>query len=573
MLLFGLAGLPFSLTLFTSYSLRLMISPLMGLLGLNVILLAIYNTFDLSFQASLLVAAMLLALFTIALFQSASSKRVDFAKVWKPLAVVAIIGTICAVTLNIAEIVNRDLATPLIAGTDQAGYATNADWMLHHLASERPTRNPFDTGQIHSEFVFSYYPRLLSFAGLAIVALVFRIPTFFAYQTFCAAAFAIGVLSLAAVVTNRIYIAVTAIAFLSVSYWFDYSYSGFLGKLIGFPASLLLAIVLLRHFDGDRRLEWSALSVFSSVVVLSGIPLGHSATGTGLFVISFVVPFWALRLVVNRQPDWSGLFKEAATVGFCLFVLIDAFGLLAHYLPLTGFPRSRNEWGYIFLYANDLDAKVNASMILALLAQLFLIGISIATRNFLPAALALGPFAVLGTLYLLDHQSLALQLAGYAYPAAICAVAILADRSGFAFPFVRPYAVAPVLVVVVGIGIALPRLPRFVDALTYFAAPIPDRPLVFLSREFTEVARVAKNSAVMVEVDTPFHAVALMAALERQVGGFQWGENAWWYVGGYAGVVRPDYKLTANYVLYRRGDPRASRGRQVLTTPNFELVE
>jgi hypothetical protein len=117
---FGLAGLPFSLGLFGTYRFHILMAPMSGLLGMSVVLLAIYHILNLTFQTSALLAAMLLAGLACASFVIRRPERRDLRSALISLVIIAIVGAACALVVDTASIVNRDLAVPLLHGTDQA---------------------------------------------------------------------------------------------------------------------------------------------------------------------------------------------------------------------------------------------------------------------------------------------------------------------------------------------------------------------------------------------------------------------------------------------------------------------
>jgi hypothetical protein len=572
LLAFGLAGLPFSLGLFGTYRFGLLMAPMSGLLGMSIVLLAIYHILNLTFQTSALLAAMLLAGLACASFVIRRPERRDLRSALISLVIIAIVGAACALVVDTASIVNRDLAVPLLHGTDQAGYATNAEWLVKNLASHRPVKDPFDTGQIHTEFVFTHHARLLPFAGLAVSSAILGIPTFYVYQTFCAVALAMAICSVAAVTSKYFTIVAGSLLLLMMAHWFDYAHSGFLGKLLGFPASLATVILLLRHFDDSRPLPGDALGALCVSMLLAGVCISHSPTASGMFLLAAAIPYWAFRQAGSERLPLHGLFQQAALLCLVLFALVSAAGLLARFLPLYHYPRGDAPWSAIFPFYFDLAPKLDAAFTVALLAHFVVAATGIVLRNAASAALAVGPLIVVGLLYLTANKALGLQLAGYSYPALVCAVAILADRH-LQSSNGQPRAMfVPAMLLFVAIAIFATRVPRFASSAAQFSAMVPEKPRVFLKREFDAMAQLLNGHPFRVEVDSPYHAVALSVGLERRVKGLQWGPHPWRWVGGYARVPLPVYPSAASFVVYRKGDARAASQPKVLTTSNFEIV-
>ncbi len=574
LLAFGLAGLPISLIVFKRYALRLMIAPFVGVLGFNVVILGIYFVFDLSFRTSLVGALMVFVGFWLAFLLLERPWRKEINTDWPPLVLMVVFGVCCAVLVNMAEIVNHGPATVMIAGTDQAGYATNADWILNHVASDHPRSNPYDTGQIHSVVVFTVHARMLPFSALATASVLLGTPTFFSYQALCAVALAAGILAVAATVTSRALLATAAMFALMSSYWFEYAYSGFLGKLIAFPAAIAIATVLLQHFDRRYRLPSDPLSVLFCIILLAGVALSHSAQAAILFLGAIAGSYMAGKLVLRGYGHIDQLIEEAALISLCVFVFVMSAGLLTRHLPSNTMPQDVGEFSVILGFVLDTPQRNLWLAAGAIVAQAGLIVLAIQRHTPSPLALAVGPILVVLAFWAIDAQPLLFQLAGYAYPAAVCGMAMLADQQPWAAKD-RPQTVwqAVAVMCAIALGMILVRATRFQAAVQHFADPVSSRQRVFLASEFDQLAHEIKIVPFRVEVNTPHAAVALMAGLERRVRNLQWGEDPWRHVGGYASVVLPRYQRPTERVLYSRGDPRADGKKAIVTTANFVLVE
>ena len=404
------------------------IAPFAGLILLPAGTLLVYAATGLGFSLSVAIAALSL------LTATALSRPWPALRVSDGLAVVltVLVASLVASPFSFSA---GEPSMLFLRGTDQAGYAQLAEWLLHHTVHQAPVASSARPLESWPAMMFASDPRFGSFALLGIVTLLRGGPALFSYDLVQALMLASAVLAMTgAFARGRVAATVLGLA-LMTGCWLDLGGSGYLGKLFGYPAALLLGGLLAgadecqpsRRFSFGATVLLFALAAASTypghvlALLAGGIGLaGAAATifrnkvgnlsqcfGLQLTLLSMVAASFASGMVARPfqpgYPKWPGVWSDALAI---------AMGTKS--LTLQGFM---------------LGGLEQAAGIACLSAGAILAGMAIRAGNAVAAGLAAAPVAMTAALLVLGRTASLPQLVGFAGPALLIASVILASSA------------------------------------------------------------------------------------------------------------------------------------------------
>ena len=127
-----------------------------------------------------------------------------------------------------------------------------ADWLLKYNVLSYPRASADVPYQSWPEILFTKDPRFGSFAYLALVAAARRTSGLFAYDTAVSVALAAAIIAIAGMVGARLWSVVLLATGLYTTAWYAYGETGYFGKLIAFPGTVFLSVLMLRYLQADR---------------------------------------------------------------------------------------------------------------------------------------------------------------------------------------------------------------------------------------------------------------------------------------------------------------------------------
>lgn len=161
----------------------------------------------------------------------------------------AIGGLVSALVAAITTAPSIKLGSPALLymdGTDHLGYVHIADWLLMHTTRDIPRANPAYPYESFPNYVLISENRFGSFAVLAVIATLRGVSPTFAYDPASAVVLSTGILGVAAVFSRtKLTLGLLALGLLTC-WWYDYTRSGFFGKVLGFPLAIgIIGLVLM----------------------------------------------------------------------------------------------------------------------------------------------------------------------------------------------------------------------------------------------------------------------------------------------------------------------------------------
>jgi hypothetical protein len=457
-------------------------------------------------------------------------------------------------------------------GTDHLGYAHVGDWMREHPLSERwiasaePRATPEVPYESFPNLMFAYEPRMGAFAFLGIVGAARGVPSSFAYDPACALLLASATLGVSAVFTRRWVQFVVLATGLSLSHWYEFVHSGYLGKALAYPSILFL----IGLFVAASRRPWTGWRLVPLLAVAAGSSLVLSGLLTGVLLVVVGGTVIGLRKAYRYGPCGQDLAALIIAAAFS----VAASGLLARPFA-TVYPSSSLEILSVGLRALDLDgwtARVGYGLpgqvfllSLALATAVCLILIGLAERRPTPVALIGCPLVLLGVLTFTSRDT-ALQLTGWLYPAMLCGAASLVKEG-------LPTRVSTVCVIAVFALLAV-RVPHAIAAVQrYTSADVISRYAISL-REIDDIHAAVEGRNVLVDLPAapPHLSIVALVELGRRHISLQWTQESWWAtVAAWRGWPLPTYPRPATRCLTTSGSGPSERA--LVSGPHFAVFE
>jgi hypothetical protein len=433
-----------------------------------------------------------------------------------------VLSAVATATISITTVRNGSPSIFVGDGTDAMNYADVADWIrahrMNHLLNE-PKDSSYEQlprTELRND------PRSGAFYFLALVGWLNNSPSLFAVDPANAVAWVAAILGVGgAFASNRRELLFIVVG-LTLSAWLDYSRMGFMGKLLNYPASLMLAGLVL-------AMPQTRNAVYALAIVGIGTALLHSAFATFLILVTVCAGVLALRSLRSRTL----VRDETLSFGVLCLIVLASSGALARFFHAT-YPDWGVTWAYVWPRILDLDNQgfpatglselgVAALTLSGFAAWLALVLLGLIRRNERAAGLLIGPALLLFLLFSLDARAVAFQLIGFFYPVTVVAAA--ASIPGGSLSSVRAPATLA-LVILLAAVIAL-RLPRFAAGLErYVLRPSPS--LIFSTAMLAELSNVVGSEQVLIDA-TDRHSghafrAMLMPLLGKQI---QWTERGW----------------------------------------------
>lgn len=547
----GFAVIPFRNTI--KYA--LFISPLTGLLLVALGTSAIYSLLTVSLVTSALIAFVLCVITTsVALLCSPSLfKGVDR---WLFVLIALLIAVITYAT-NYTSITLGQPGLLFMDGTDHLGYAQLADWLNSHFASDQPVAAADVPYQSWPEYMFQHDPRFGSLFILGIISTLQGYSGMFGYDSACAVVLISGFLAVSAIFARSPFTFALLIFGLFTSMWYDYSRSGYFGKILGYPASLLCVGLF---FQAARPFTPIAIAIL--VALVSATTTMHSGLSTILFLVVLAGTFLVVHFVYTKRtyPKTNLLSMKDDFVVFIslIGVAVATMGILAR-PNHTGVASLKGTWYSLLPRLFDLENLTDAPryshlgadvlfigfVISVLIAITFLI-VSIKKRDAIATSLIAGPFLLLLMLIAKDQKWSAYQLIGTFYPFFLCAAIRIMDD--FSSNIKENKIIFKTMFILLLVAISI-HLPRVMGALHHYASSHTPREFQFSKVEIDKLVDLMGSTKTTINITNPQKAIVLLVELgRRQNLSLHWTPAAWKTIVGYRpSWVIPKLDNTSRY--------------------------
>ena len=558
---------------------RLMGAPLAGIAIWPMASLAVYVETRLPFDTASWLA---MGALTVVGGLLTCSRGISIGEIWRALAAIAAVSALIGPITMAAWIHRGEPALLYVDGTDHLGYSMVADWIRSHgpqtlsgspsgVATIGPAvADPATPYTSWPELMFEAGPRGGAFAYLAILSALFHLPAMFSYDLAVAIALTAACIGCAAIFTSS-WGGFFLLAFcLATSHWYDYGHTGFLGKLLGYPLVIFVFGLFLSF-----RAALGTKQIIILVFVACGAALLHDGYGFAVLFIVLAGPLILVRSFSESSlPSSDDIFLTVA-IGA---IAVIASGTLARPLSTVGgFPDFHFDWLRISLLSADLNnvfravapiRGISLSLLLVVSAACWAVLVVLAFDGRHVAAISLlcGPALFILILYAAAMRTTAAQLAGFLYPAALCAVFSL-------WPEAKQTSVRLALGFTAAVLLIGSHLPRLINSVERYAVD-PDQRQIFSIGDFDKITTAAGGESIYVDVKgTVWTVLPVLAELGRRDAHLVWSPGSWTLaVGGYRGWAAPSADPIPSIRLVDATDPPVGDERVLIMTPRYRLV-
>ncbi len=551
LLLFGLLGIGPVLLFRDNLRFAALASPLAGLLFWNIATLGMYFVFYIPHDRA-------------ALWAMGASAATSFFLGWTHRQFLRGADTILSLVLfaflavcfswlsNAATVLNGSPSILYFHGTDHLGYANVADWMRGHIAWPG-IGTPFSAGpRADPAYPFESMPNIMlnsesrngAFGYLALIGFIRQLPSTFAYDPACAVFLPAAIVGVAAAFSKSW----PTFALLSLGYgfssWYEFSHTGYLGKMLAYPATLfaLGLFFAARKSDDLRLLLVTAIICAGSALLLAGV-----LTAAILFMLAG--PVLILSFVSERRIDWN----QISRLGLCCFVSVLAGGYFVH--PVNGWvPGTAFALDFVAPRALDIEGWTAGT------------GIADAGIHMM---VALAILTVLGANLLLlqfSNRGELLQTTGLLYPAMLCGLGVLLTETSMSGNRVL-FGVAFLL----GVLTVSLRLPHSIASIKRYGLPEVAQ-LAYTKEEIDLIADAVGQQTVTVDTGrSPNPAIVMLVELGRRGISHQWTAETWSVtIAAWRGWPLPTYSSVADLRLVTT-EAKGESGA-IFVGPKFALL-
>jgi hypothetical protein len=574
----------------------LLVAPFFGMVSVALLALAFYVLLPVTLAAASMAALGLLAVLSV-LFVLPLLDGAGLRAALGPMALLLVVLVIAVYLEAHAELVLGQPALLLLDGTDQAGYAEMADWFTSHLSPTftfdtargqvslpRPWADPALPYESYPNFLVNYDPRPAIFIAFGQLALLAGRPASFVIDIGCAAILPMGILAVAGSLTRKRLGILALVALLGTSHWFEYSRSGFLGRMTALPGTILLLLLYARIAADIRRLvatELLALMVLTIGValMLNGVATAHILGAGGL--IFALAAWWFERPALIPAQARERLVERLALLFAAIIVAIIASSYLSRPLRGTNIYPIDVPWDYVFARLTEMASDGIATPARPEMLRLGLIwlhlplalaiaAIAWARRDGLAAALALAPLLTLLILFATDNRAMAVQQVGVAFPLLACAAVKLATETTGPRPLLAALVTAALVLAL--------HLPRFAGAVERYAGAETPPDARYTLVDFDRLAAAIGPNAVYVDTGLSFAGIEALTELGRRGVNLRLSPDAWLRSVGYRrwlpqpwAVPEPDTE--SPFILSLRDPAHAPNPDDlVIETQQFQLM-
>jgi hypothetical protein len=578
---FGAAGLAAS-SFLPDRRLSIMAAPLLGVALWSLTTLALYvgcpPGLALGFDHAGLLA---LAGLVILGFLLVPFDRASLDATWRFLVVVAIFSAFVGPVVMIASLVRGEPALLYLDGADHAAYACMADWYRSHPpqmviegvvgpAVNDPT-NPYVSG---ADLQFETDPRGGAFSYMALVSMLSGQSGLFSFDTAVAILLIAACLGCAAVFSRSWIVLLGLAAALLTSLWYDYGHMGFFGKLLSYPLVLFSFGVFISFY----RSKPGPGEVLVLAMLAAGAGMMHSAAVYGLMFTCLAAPFLLAEAVLERRPPKVA---DCALAAFPPLVALVASGTLARPFNPTIYPDYNPGWERIAYLVSDLNSlfpdvslvpryTLVALFLFCMVVWSMFVLAAFMHRNTVALALLCGPVALILALVVCRQPAPIVQLAGFPYPATLCAGFLLAQqyqRGGQARARLQHLVVTAALAALVFMHI--PRTTGSVLRYTLFA----DRKQMFAVSDFDRLHAAIGSQEVYIDINGSARTVfPLVTEFGRRNVKMVWSPQSWFIAGSFRGAPVPPMVKMPELRLIDATKPEIAQERVVVETPRYKLL-
>jgi hypothetical protein len=206
-------------------------------------------------------------------------------------------------------------------------------------------------------------------------------------------------------------------------------------------------------------------------------------------------------------------------------------------------------------------------------AWTMLILFATANRNASALALLSGPAAVILALYAFDQPASAVQLAGFPYPAALCAAFLLAQQ---AKPNRRRMtSLRDVLITATLVALVFLHVPRAIGSVLRYTRHA-DRSQMFTVSDFDRLQAAIGDREVYIDFPGVYARARTIFPIVAEFGRRNiksvWSPDSWHIAGSFRGASAPPVEKIPDLRLTDATEPERPGERLLVETPRYKLV-
>jgi hypothetical protein len=496
------------------------------------------------------------------------------------IIVAAIALSVCAtLTVTRTDLYFGGPALLYANGTDQLGYANIADWIRLHVSNTALTHPPVDIYGSYPDYLFTRDPRFGSFSLLALISVISGRSAAFAYDLTCAIVLTAASIGVSAVFSRTRAVFLLLAVALFVSVWFDFGLIGFLGKIVGFPATILvvaLFFALCRSISVEGEFPLAALGALVACVICAVLMFNAQLTAVALGV--FGSCFLVTRLVWEQRDALMvrQIARCAMILAALIVIAVVSSGVIAR--PIyTGFIPMSQDWKILADWAIQIVGPLGTTGPVLLVGPMRIIFATVfvcicicAINRKSPAAtaLALGSITVAGLLYAFDERWRFYEISLLFVATPVCAAAILLNEELFLAGRLRFWTFFAVLLLI-PVGFSLPR---FVNGLSFLGGGSTPPLYRFSLEETDRMAAVVARGAVIDVGEGPQFNIFLVVELGRRGIPFQVSEKSWRTFMGYRTWPIPQYDKPMPISIVLRSEANSASPGLLMRTTQFDVM-
>jgi hypothetical protein len=461
-------------------------------------------------------------------------------------------------------------------GTDHLGYAHMADWISSHVENIPLTASPNDPYASYPDYLLTRDPRFGVFSLLALISAISHRPAAFAYDLTCGIVLSAASLGVSAIFSRTRVAFVLLSMSLFTSIWFDIGEIGYLGKMVGFPATLLavgLFFELCRMISTDEEFPLVAAIVICTVTMFNA-----QLTAFALAVFGFLFLAMSFNWLQLGSRIVATATRSVAVLAALVVLATVSSGIIARPIYFHSYPV---DFGWINLtnWASQVvgpSETIGPTFLtdyfkLVIVAILLCICIyAIARKSPAATALALGSTAIAAALWAFNLQWHFFEISALYAAMPFCAAVPLLDRELFLASRSRFWCLAALfLLVPTGIG-----LPRYAVSLATLGGGggktlAPYR----FSLEETDRLAAAVAPGVVIDIGDNAHLnLFLLVELGRRRIPFQLSETFWRTLLGYRPWPAPHYDKEMPFSIVLRSETNSGSPRLLVRTTQFDVL-
>lgn len=494
-----------------------------------------------------------------------------------PLAAILAVSFWATYTCNQASLLHEQAALFARDGTDMVGYAQMADWFLSH-PGERPDWSPNRPDQAFPRILYDRDPRWGTFLFLAAVSGVRRSTALMSYDFVSGLVLASAVLALAGGYSARRTGVVLLVIAGSLSMWLAMGRSGYLAKVVAYPASIWLGSLYLTSAASPSIRRGLALTLLST-----GIGLAHSLPAMACVLGLIGAPATLFATAGAWRTAAAGAWKAAlgCIARYGLLFGTPLLPLWAVYAGLRigiapGGHEKTWDWEHIVVMSLGLGGWSGATLsgdLLRLLLALNTVGlITLAwaawrQRALESASLLLVVWAIPAT-YLLGKNWHLYQIQGVFFPLGAAAAVTLweSQRRPEGAPGVKWTCAAALLLMLVL------RIPQAQESWSRYVTPAGDPEFCFTKTELANVRAATAGYTVRLVTSNIRPSLVLLADHAAHGRTLQFSAAAWKTLFGYTPWTVPEYADPPAMLIAPASSP-AQPSAILVSSDQFRVID